>query len=37
VRRTTVYRVDIDEWSGKRKSVAADFPGAFVYGAGAPS
>jgi nitroimidazol reductase NimA-like FMN-containing flavoprotein (pyridoxamine 5'-phosphate oxidase superfamily) len=37
VRRTTVYRIDIDEWSGKRKSVAADFPGAFVYGAGVPS
>jgi nitroimidazol reductase NimA-like FMN-containing flavoprotein (pyridoxamine 5'-phosphate oxidase superfamily) len=30
--RTTVYRVVIDRWSGKRKAVAADFPGAFRYG-----
>ncbi len=36
VRRTSVYRIEIDEWSGKRKAVAADFPGAFVYGAAAP-
>ena len=27
--RTAVYRVDIDAWSGKRKAVAEDFPGAF--------
>jgi uncharacterized protein len=31
IARTSVYRIDIDEWSGKRKSVAEDFPGAFVY------
>lgn len=31
--RTTVYRIDIDEWSGKKKAVADDFPGAFWYGA----
>ena len=29
--RTQVYRIEIDEWSGKRKQVAADFPGAFDY------
>jgi nitroimidazol reductase NimA-like FMN-containing flavoprotein (pyridoxamine 5'-phosphate oxidase superfamily) len=29
--RTAVYRIDIDEWSAKRKQVAADFPGAFLY------
>jgi nitroimidazol reductase NimA-like FMN-containing flavoprotein (pyridoxamine 5'-phosphate oxidase superfamily) len=31
ITRTSVYRIDIDEWSGKRKAVADDFPGAFVY------
>jgi nitroimidazol reductase NimA-like FMN-containing flavoprotein (pyridoxamine 5'-phosphate oxidase superfamily) len=36
VRRTSVYRIDIDEWSGKHKAVAADFPGAFAYGAPPP-
>lgn len=30
--RTAVYRIDIDSWSGKRKQVAEDFPGAFWYG-----
>jgi uncharacterized protein len=30
--RTAVYRITIEEWSGKRKAVAADFPGAFFYG-----
>ncbi|MCL5951908.1 MAG: pyridoxamine 5'-phosphate oxidase family protein [Chloroflexi bacterium] len=30
--RTAVYRIEIDEWSGKRKQVGADFPGAFYYG-----
>jgi hypothetical protein len=30
--RTTVYRIDIEQWSGKRKAVAEDFPGAFWYG-----
>ena len=29
--RTGVYRIDIDEWSGKRKAVDDDFPGAFWY------
>lgn len=29
--RTSVYRIDIEQWSGKRKSVAPDFPGAFYY------
>ncbi len=30
--RTTVYRIDIDDWSGKRKAVGEDFPGAFRFG-----
>ncbi|HEX2908311.1 MAG TPA: pyridoxamine 5'-phosphate oxidase family protein [Phototrophicaceae bacterium] len=30
--RTAVYRLEIDHWSGKKKEVAADFPGAFRYG-----
>jgi nitroimidazol reductase NimA-like FMN-containing flavoprotein (pyridoxamine 5'-phosphate oxidase superfamily) len=30
--RTAVYRIAIESWSGKRKQVAADFPGAFYYG-----
>lgn len=29
--RTSVYRIDIESWSGKRKQVADDFPGAFQY------
>jgi nitroimidazol reductase NimA-like FMN-containing flavoprotein (pyridoxamine 5'-phosphate oxidase superfamily) len=29
--RTAVYRVDIEQWSGKRKEVEPDFPGAFYY------
>lgn len=29
--RTTVYRIDVEAWSGKRKAVAEDFPGAFWY------
>ena len=32
LRRTTVYRIDIENWSGKRKQVEPDFPGAFFYG-----
>ncbi|NDJ53611.1 MAG: pyridoxamine 5'-phosphate oxidase family protein [Chloroflexi bacterium] len=28
---TAVYRIDIDQWSGKAKQVAEDFPGAFWY------
>jgi len=31
--RTTVYRVAIDNWSGKKKEAPADFPGAFHYDA----
>lgn len=34
--RTAVYRITIEEWSGKRKQVAEDFPGAFFYGEPAP-
>jgi nitroimidazol reductase NimA-like FMN-containing flavoprotein (pyridoxamine 5'-phosphate oxidase superfamily) len=30
--RTTVYRIQIEQWSGKKKEVAPDFPGAFTYG-----
>jgi hypothetical protein len=26
-----VYRIDIEQWSGKRKQAEPDFPGAFVY------
>ncbi len=29
--RTSVYRIAIEEWSGKKKAVAADFPGAYSY------
>jgi nitroimidazol reductase NimA-like FMN-containing flavoprotein (pyridoxamine 5'-phosphate oxidase superfamily) len=32
LQRTGVYRIDIEQWSGKQKKVAADFPGAFFYG-----
>src|SRR5438128_1749835 len=32
VKLTSVYRVDVDAWSGKKKEVAPDFPGAFRYG-----
>ncbi len=31
LKRTSVYRLDIDAWSGKKKEVAADFPGAYWY------
>lgn len=31
LRKTTVYQIDIDRWSGKEKKVADDFPGAFYY------
>ncbi len=31
LKRTTVYRLDIESWSGKQKQVADDFPGAFHY------
>ncbi len=33
LKRTAVYRMDIDAWSGKRKKVADDFPGAYWYAA----
>jgi nitroimidazol reductase NimA-like FMN-containing flavoprotein (pyridoxamine 5'-phosphate oxidase superfamily) len=33
VAETTVLRVAIAAWSGKRHQAAPDFPGAFVYGA----
>jgi nitroimidazol reductase NimA-like FMN-containing flavoprotein (pyridoxamine 5'-phosphate oxidase superfamily) len=29
---TAVYRIDIEEWSGKQKVAPADHPGAFLYG-----
>ncbi len=29
--RTSVYRIEIEQWSGKRKEVEPDSPGAFVY------
>ncbi len=32
LKRTSVYRIDIEQWSGKQKQVEADFPGAFYYG-----
>lgn len=28
---TAVFRLDIEEWSGKRKAVDPDFPGAFTW------
>jgi len=33
LRRTTVYKITIDSWSGKKKEVSPDFKGAFWYGA----
>ena len=30
--RTSVYRIAIEEWSGKKKEAPADFPGAYAYG-----
>jgi uncharacterized protein len=35
--RTTVYRVRIDAWSGKRKQERPDFPGAFLSGQTPPA
>ncbi len=32
VAATAVYRIDIEEWSGKQKVAQRDHPGAFVYG-----
>jgi nitroimidazol reductase NimA-like FMN-containing flavoprotein (pyridoxamine 5'-phosphate oxidase superfamily) len=34
---TSVYRIDIDEWSGKRKVAPLDHPGAYLYGRGPPA
>lgn len=31
LRRTSVFRLDIESWSGKRKFEAPDFPGAYRY------
>lgn len=31
LKRTAVYRLTIQSWSGKKKAVPADFPGAYVY------
>jgi nitroimidazol reductase NimA-like FMN-containing flavoprotein (pyridoxamine 5'-phosphate oxidase superfamily) len=31
LKRTSVFRIDIESWSGKQKKADADFPGAFVY------
>jgi len=33
LKRTSVFRVDIEEWVGKRKQVEPDFPGARRYSA----
>ena len=30
LRRTAVYRIDVETWSGKQKEVERDFPGAFA-------
>lgn len=30
MKRTAVFRIDIETWSGKQKEVEADFPGAFA-------
>ena len=35
LRRTSVMRIDIESWSGKKKEERPDFPGAFTYGGGA--
>lgn len=31
VSRTSVFRLEIESWSGKRKEVDSDFPGAFFF------
>jgi len=36
LQRTSVYRIAVEQWSGKQKKVEEDFPGAFFYGT-APS
>lgn len=37
LKRTTVYRIDVEHWSGKKKEVAPDFPGAYHYDPACPS
>ena len=37
LKRTSVYKILIDSWSGKQKAVADDFPGAFSYGTQNPT
>jgi nitroimidazol reductase NimA-like FMN-containing flavoprotein (pyridoxamine 5'-phosphate oxidase superfamily) len=32
LKRTSVFRIDVTAWSGKKKEVEADFPGAYLYG-----
>ncbi|NWF69371.1 MAG: pyridoxamine 5'-phosphate oxidase family protein [Chloroflexi bacterium] len=32
LKRTSVYRIRIESWSGKQKKAPDDFPGAFFYG-----
>lgn len=34
--RTTVYRLDIEQWSGKKKEAPPDFPGAFTFNQDVP-
>lgn len=31
LKRTAVFKVAIDDWTGKKKEVAEDFPGAYLY------
>jgi nitroimidazol reductase NimA-like FMN-containing flavoprotein (pyridoxamine 5'-phosphate oxidase superfamily) len=31
LRRTAVFRIDVESWSGKNKEVQPDFPGAYRY------
>lgn len=31
LKRTAVFRISIEQWSGKKKEVAPDFPGAYWY------
>lgn len=32
LKQTAVYRIDIEEWSGKKNSAEVDFPGAYHFG-----
>jgi nitroimidazol reductase NimA-like FMN-containing flavoprotein (pyridoxamine 5'-phosphate oxidase superfamily) len=31
LKRTAVFRINIEQWSGKKKEAAEDFPGAYLY------